>query len=80
MVLATDLGQHFTIITNVQTKLQELANRNEAPGIRYLSLTSEKQLLLLQLCLKCADMGHVSALEASPSSLVHICQTAAQSR
>eukprot|EP00873_Tetraselmis_striata_P036944 jgi/Tetstr1/457208/TSEL_043856.t1 len=65
MVLATDLGQHFTIITNVQTKLQELANRNEAPGIRYSSLASEKQLLLLQLCLKCADMGHC----ALPSKL-----------
>lgn len=60
MVLATDMSQHFSILTLVRTKILDGINSKAAPQERLASLGTEECHVLLQLCLKCADLGHCS--------------------
>lgn len=53
-VLATDMKQHFAIMGAFQGMLAELARRGPA-------LLPRSQELILQMALKCADVGHLMA-------------------
>lgn len=54
MVLATDLGQHFEILTHFRNAMGSLDYSSEA-----------SRLLVLKMALKCADVGHA----AKPANL-----------
>jgi hypothetical protein len=58
MVLATDMGKHFPVLTAVQAKLLDHYDASKGAGSRYDALTSEQQHIMLQLFLKSADLGH----------------------
>jgi len=58
MVLATDMSQHFSMLTMVQTKILDNFDSSIALEERLASLNTEQCGILLQLCLKCADVGH----------------------
>ncbi|PNW74794.1 hypothetical protein CHLRE_12g509550v5 [Chlamydomonas reinhardtii] len=74
MVLATDMKQHFNILSKFQSKLQvKLRSTNfAAPNLSHLESPSNEdplpisdddadKSLVLQVGLKCADVGHLAA-------------------
>ncbi|PNH07949.1 putative 3',5'-cyclic phosphodiesterase pde-1 [Tetrabaena socialis] len=74
MVLATDMKQHFNILSKFQSKLQvKLRSTNfAAPNLSHLESPSHEdplpisdddadKSLVLQVGLKCADVGHLAA-------------------
>uniref|UniRef100_A0A061RQT9 Phosphodiesterase n=1 Tax=Tetraselmis sp. GSL018 TaxID=582737 RepID=A0A061RQT9_9CHLO len=63
MVLSTDMANHFSILTSIQTKLadghkQKGSSFSSGSMYPFSRLSEEQQMLLLQLCLKAADIGH----------------------
>uniref|UniRef100_A0A061RWW8 3-cyclic-nucleotide phosphodiesterase n=1 Tax=Tetraselmis sp. GSL018 TaxID=582737 RepID=A0A061RWW8_9CHLO len=59
LVLATDMSQHFSILTSIQTKiLNKEPGRKQSLDHQFASLDPEQQSLVLQLCIKAADLGH----------------------
>mmetsp|Transcript_2932 Transcript_2932/g.8265 ORF Transcript_2932/g.8265 Transcript_2932/m.8265 type:complete len:131 (+) Transcript_2932:139-531(+) len=63
MVLATDMSHHFSILTAVRTKVIDQMSSVKKDSSRvsvfgFAEYSKEQQHLLLQLCLKAADIGH----------------------
>ncbi|KAJ3116179.1 cAMP-specific 3',5'-cyclic phosphodiesterase 4C [Physocladia obscura] len=52
LILATDMGKHFEILSKFQSKI-------EAPGFQALE-TQENRLMVLELALKCSDLSNPS--------------------
>mmetsp|Transcript_34412 Transcript_34412/g.76444 ORF Transcript_34412/g.76444 Transcript_34412/m.76444 type:complete len:639 (+) Transcript_34412:160-2076(+) len=70
MVLATDMKQHFNILSKFQAKMQiKLRSANFSQVLEAsahngpLPLTDDDadKSLIMQVCLKCADVGHLAA-------------------
>lgn len=74
MVLATDMKQHFNILSKFQAKLQvKLRSSHLSPVVSHTEISSHQEdplpisdddadkSLIMQAALKCADVGHLSA-------------------
>jgi hypothetical protein len=59
MVLATDMGKHFAVMTAVQTRvLDQHCSSDGRKSVSFSDFNDEQMHNLMQLILKAADLGH----------------------
>ncbi|EFJ48932.1 3'5'-cyclic nucleotide phosphodiesterase [Volvox carteri f. nagariensis] len=61
LVLATDMKQHFAILSHFTTVHRLGAANSVTPSHIVIPLDENERILSLQMALKCSDLGHVSA-------------------